>query len=72
MNQPIIEIPITDISIREAAGIADDGDVWYLQTLPPVLQNYPGITVETYWELTVAEHQFLVDWLIKLGVIDGN
>lgn len=64
-----IEIPISDLAIREAGEHATDGDLFYLQTMAPILHYCPGITPDAYWNLTVAEHQFIVDWIIQTGLI---
>lgn len=64
-----IQIPISDLSIREAAEHADDGDLLYLQTMAPILHYCPGITPDAYWELSVAEHSFIVAWLREVGFL---
>jgi len=58
----IVEIPISDITIEEAARLASDGKTFYIATMPKVLATFPSITPAAYWELSVAEHTALIDW----------
>jgi hypothetical protein len=67
-NVPHVKTPISDITISEAATLADDGDQHYLFTMAAVLATF-SISVEAYWDLTVIEHQMLVDWLIETHVL---
>lgn len=62
VTDAIVEIPIGDVTIREAANLATDGKQFYIATMPQVLSRFPSITPDSYWELSVAEHAALVDW----------
>jgi len=55
-----------DITIREAAELADDGEVFYLAHMPGVLRMFPGVSVEAYWQLRVCEHQTLIDYIQRV------
>jgi len=54
-------IPISELAIREAAGLAADRDAHYLATMAAVLHYCPSISPDAYWELTVAEHTAICD-----------
>ncbi len=58
-------VPIAQLTIAEATTQA--GRDYWLETMPPILQHYHGITVESYWKLTVQEHAALVAWLENIG-----
>lgn len=64
---PVVRIPIDQVTLREAADLVDDGDSFWLRTMPPILNAYPGVTPANYWELTVGEHRALLDWLVDNG-----
>ena len=51
---------LADLPLRRAALWSTDGDVFWMQTMPLVLETYPQITVDGYWNLTVAEHAGLL------------
>jgi len=66
------KVPLEELSLLEAADHVDDAS-WWDNTLPPILQNYPQITIDDYWGLSVKHHRLLCEWLVKSGVIkDGD
>lgn len=50
---------IADLPLRRAGFWCSDGDTFWRQTMPFVLERYPQITVDAYWNLTVGEHGLL-------------
>lgn len=54
-----VTIPLGQVTIREAAGLAEDGDLYYVQTMPPILATY-HLAPSDYWALTVDEHSALL------------
>ena len=71
----VVEIQIADASLAEAAQASADGGEFWLATMPAVLFHY-AITPTAYWELSVAEHRALYDYLVfrnvPVGVDDGS
>lgn len=65
-------VSASQLTIAEAATQVQDGRLYWLQTMGPVLRSYPQITPAMYWELTAAEHAHLVRWLEQTGVIGGK
>jgi hypothetical protein len=65
-----LRINIGDASLREAYDQTDDPSFWD-EAMPPILYHY-RLTVAEYWELTVAEHRRLFDWLIQIGAINAE
>lgn len=56
-------VPVADMTITESAQKTVDGDAYYLHSMPAILHYYPGLTRTEYWELTVAEHHTLYEWV---------
>lgn len=65
----VAKIPIGQLTLREAAGLVTDGDAYWLNSMPAILEHYPSISLSDYWEvLTVDEHRTLLEWAKGYGV----
>lgn len=62
VSELLVENPmLADLPLRRAALWTEDGDTFWMQTLPLILERYPQITIDGYWNLTVAEHAGLLE-----------
>lgn len=50
-----------DLTLRRAAVRASDGDRFWVETMPVVMDRFIQITPDVYWNLTVAEHFVLLE-----------
>lgn len=41
----------------------------FLAAMGPMLQTYPGLTVDAYWQLGIEEWDALFGWLIANGTV---
>ena len=62
-----VTLSIADLHIREAAGIVSDGDAHYIRWAPLIIDK-ANCTYDEYWEMTVAEHAYFVEYLEANGV----
>ena len=72
---PMVIIPLEEasdvLSIRVAALYVDDGNRFWLETMPQIIATY-HLTPNDYWDLTVAEHQMLHTALQQPEASDGG
>lgn len=69
-GMPVVRLPYDQITITEAAGLVDDGDRYWLLTMPAVLHFYPAMTIDRYWQLSVREHRELVGFLVRSELME--
>ena len=56
-----VPIPVWELTLWQAASYAADGDAYWRDTMPVVLNHYPSIDPDRYWSLTVSDHRRLVE-----------
>lgn len=65
---PVVRVPAGMVTIAMAAQAVEDGDDYWLTTMPPIVHYY-RLTVRDYWQLLVDEHAHLLQWLEQSGLI---
>lgn len=63
LREALEAVPV-DVPLRLAGRYAVDADAFWAESMPLILEAYPQITVSDYWNLTVSEHQELLDFLL--------
>jgi hypothetical protein len=49
-----------DMTLLQAAAYMDDGETYFEQTQPVLMSRFGGITLDSYWQMTVADHRRFV------------
>lgn len=64
-------IPLAELTLDEARSIVEDAS-WFDRMRMPILFHFPQVGVDDYWSLRVGDHRNMVDYLVSLGLTDGN
>ncbi len=62
VDQALLEMPLRRAAVRD-----DDFGADWIETLPVLMQHYQGLTVDAYWNLTVAEALAMLKHLADQG-----
>ncbi len=62
-DQALLEMPLRRAAVRD-----DDFGADWIETLPVLMQHYQGLTVDAYWNLTVAEALAMLQHLVHQGI----
>lgn len=59
-----------DMTLLQASAYMDDGETYFEQTQPVLMARFPGITLDSYWGMTVADHRRF--YAVLEAVADGG
>ena len=59
-----------DMTLLQASAYMDDGETYFEQTQPVLMARFPGITLDSYWGMTVADHRRF--YAVLEAVSDGG
>lgn len=65
------DIPI-DVPISWARDHDSDGGIAWRESMPVVLERFPGISPTEYWNLTVADHAYLLRYALGDVAVGGD
>lgn len=57
-----VEMPVADLTLWQASRFAADGETYWRDSMPAVMA-YFNIPYNDYWNLTVAEHTSMMEFL---------
>jgi hypothetical protein len=59
-----------DMTVLQASRYMDDGETYFEQTQPVLMARFPGITLDAYWGMTVADHRRFVATIEGLTALE--
>lgn len=59
-----VEMPVAELTLWQASRFAADGDDYWRNSMPAIMA-YFNVPYGDYWNLTVAEHASMMDFLLN-------
>ena len=58
-----VAVPIGDLVLWQAALYTTDGENFWRESMPAIVDRFAGVTFANYWDMTVADHAAFLEYL---------